>query len=303
LLYALIPVLLILSTVRTSSAQEVVLYASQALKDNEIIIHKAHRFPYDQCYRSVGARFVEIGDGRRCKPWELEAAFSERTAAVAYLFSPFITRGAIPFEQVCEIAHARHIPVLVNAASYLPPRTNLKRFTAAGADMVVYSGGKAVRGPQGTGILVGRQHLIDAALANASPQQFIGRGLKVAKEEIIGLVKALEIFVDEDETAQFAHYRDMCQQVVDALRGFDGLTVTLEHDEVHYLSPHAVMRFTRDWQGRSRDTIRDAMLQDDPPVFMHDIFNPDELAVDPVNLSEAELDIVIARLREELSRK
>jgi hypothetical protein len=63
------------------------------------------------------------------------------------------------------------------------------------------------------------------------------------------------------------------------------------------------MRFTRDWQGRSRDTIRDAMLQDDPPVFMHDIFNPDELAVDPVNLSEAELDIVIARLREELSRK
>jgi L-seryl-tRNA(Ser) seleniumtransferase len=270
--------------------------------NNEIIIHKVHRFPYDQCYRSVGAKFVEIGDGRRCRPWELEAAFSERTAAVAYLFSPFISRGALPFEQVCEIAHAHDIPVLVNAASYLPPRTNLQRFSAAGADMVVYSGGKAVRGPQGTGILVGRQHLIDAAFANASPQQFIGRGLKVAKEEIIGLVKALELFVAEDEAAQFAHYRAMCRQVVDALRDFDGLSVTLEHDEVHYLSPHAVMRFTRDWPGRPRDSIRDAMLQGDPQIFMHDINNPDELAVDPVNLSEAELDIVIARLRQELGK-
>ena len=267
---------------------------------NEIIIHKSHRFPYDQCYESVGAKFVEIGDGRRCQPWQLEAAFTENTAAVAYLFSPFITRRAIPFPQVCEIAHERGVPVIVDAASMTPPRSNLRRFTAEGADMVIYSGGKAVRGPQGTGILCGRADLIDAAFANASPHQFIGRGMKVAKEEIVGLLRAIQIFMNEDEDAEMARYRRMAQQVVDALAEAPGLRVTLEHDEHNYLIPHAVMRFTKEWRGPSRNEVYQAMIDGDPPVYLHDIFDPDELAVDPFNLDDEELGIVIRRLGEEL---
>ena len=267
---------------------------------NEIIIHKSHRFPYDQCYESVGAKFVEIGDGRRCQPWQLEAAFTENTAAVAYLFSPFITRRAIPFPQVCEIAHARGVPVIVDAASMTPPRSNLRRFTAEGADMVIYSGGKAVRGPQGTGILCGRADLIDAAFANASPHQFIGRGMKVAKEEIVGLLRAIQIFMNEDEDAETARYRRMAQQVVDALAEAPGLRVTLEHDEHNYLIPHAVMRFTKEWRGPSRNEVYQVMIDGDPPVYLHDIFDPDELAVDPFNLDDEELGIVIRRLGEEL---
>ena len=267
---------------------------------NEIIIHKSHRFPYDQCYESVGAKFVEIGDGRRCQPWQLEAAFTENTAAVAYLFSPFITRRAIPFPQVCEIAHARGVPVIVDAASMTPPRSNLRRFTAEGADMVIYSGGKAVRGPQGTGILCGRADLIDAAFANASPHQFIGRGMKVAKEEIVGLLRAIQLFMNEDEAAEMARYRRMAQQVVDALAEAPGLRVTLEHDEHNYLIPHAVMRFTKEWRGPSRNEVYQAMIDGDPPVYLHDIFDPDELAVDPFNLDDEELGIVIRRLGEEL---
>ena len=267
---------------------------------NEIIIHKSHRFPYDQCYESVGAKFVEIGDGRRCQPWQLEAAFTENTAAVAYLFSPFITRRAIPFPQVCEIAHSRGVPVIVDAASMTPPRSNLRRFTAEGADMVIYSGGKAVRGPQGTGILCGRADLIDAAFANASPHQFIGRGMKVAKEEIVGLLRAIQIFMNEDEDAEMARYRRMAQQVVDALAEAPGLRVTLEHDEHNYLIPHAVMRFTKEWRGPSRNEVYQAMIDGDPPVYLHDIFDPDELAVDPFNLDDEELGIVIRRLGEEL---
>ena len=267
---------------------------------NEIIIHKSHRFPYDQCYESVGAKFVEIGDGRRCQPWQLEAAFTENTAAVAYLFSPFITRRAIPFPQVCEIAHARGVPVIVDAASMTPPRSNLRRFTAEGADMVIYSGGKAVRGPQGTGILCGRADLIDAAFANASPHQFIGRGMKVAKEEIVGLLRAIQLFMNEDEAAEMARYRRMAQQVVDALAESPGLRVTLEHDEHNYLIPHAVMRFTNEWRGPSRNEVYQAMIDGDPPVYLHDIFDPDELAVDPFNLDDEELGIVIRRLGEEL---
>ena len=267
---------------------------------NEIIIHKSHRFPYDQCYLSVGAKFVEIGDGRRCQPWQLEAAFTKNTAAVAYLFSPFVTRRAIPFPQVCEIAHARGVPVIVDAASFIPPRANLRRFTAEGADMVVYSGGKAVRGPQGTGILAGRADLIEAAFANGSPHQFFGRGMKVAKEEIIGLVSALQIFVEEDEDAENERYTQMCQQAVDAFIEMPGLDASVEHDPYNYLIPHAVMRLTDEWNGRSRDEIWNSLTEDDPAIYLHNVGDPDSLVIDPFNLSEEELGIVIERLREEL---
>lgn len=269
---------------------------------NEIIIHRAHRFPYDQCYRAVGAQLVEVGDGRRTRPWQLEAAFGERTAAVAYLFSPRTTHNALPLTQVCEMAHAHNVPVLVNAASFLPPRANLRRFIADGADMVVYSGGKHVRGPQGTGILVGRKDLIEAAHANASPQQFFARGMKVAKEEIVGLVKALELFVDDDEEVETQHYRAMSAQVVEALADFPALEACVAHDSLDYITPHAMFRFDRGWKGRGRDQIRDAMTAGDPSIFLHDIFSPWELAVDPFNLDERELAIVIRRLREELAR-
>ena len=272
---------------------------SDGLK-NEIIMHTSHRFPYDQCYTATGATIVNIGDGRRCHPWELEAAINENTAAVAYLFSGFVSRRALPIEQVVEIAHARDVPVIVDAASYLPPRANLRRFIDAGVDMVQFSGGKAVRGPQGTGILAGRGDLIEAAYANASPHQFIGRGMKVAKEEIIGLVEALQIFVDEDEDAENRRYTEMSQQVVDALIETPGLEVTVRHDEWDYLTPLAVMRFTSDWRGPSRDEVDSAMTSGDPPVYLHNIHNPDELAVDPFNLDEQELEIVIRRLREVL---
>ncbi len=270
---------------------------------NEIIIHRSHRFPYDQCYLSVGAKFVEIGDGRRCQPWQLEAAFTENTAAVAYLFSPFVSRRAIPFPQVCEIAHARGVPVIVDAASFIPPRSNLRRFTAEGADMVVYSGGKAVRGPQGSGILAGRADLIEAAFANGSPHQFFGRGMKVAKEEIIGLVSALEIFVEEDEDAENERYRQMCQQTVDAFIEMPGLEVSLEHDPFNFLIPHAVMRLTDEWNGRSRDEIWNSLTEGDPAIYMHNVGDPDALVLDPFNLNEEELGIVIQRLHEELLKQ
>ncbi len=267
---------------------------------NEIIIHKSHRFPYDQCYLSVGAKFVEIGDGRRCQPWQLEAAFTENTAAVAYLFSPFVTRRSIPFPQVCEIAHARGVPVIVDAASFIPPRSNLRRFTAEGADMVVYSGGKAVRGPQGTGILAGRADLIEAAFANGSPHQFFGRGMKVAKEEIIGLVSALQIFVEEDEDAENERYTQMCQQAVDAFIEVPGLQASVEHDPYNYLIPHAVMQLTDEWNGRSRDDIWNSLTEGDPAIYLHNVGDPDSLVIDPFNLSEEELGIVIERLHQEL---
>ena len=269
---------------------------------NEIVIHTMHRFPYDQAYRAAGAKMVEFGDYLYAHPWQLEGVINERTAAVAYLAAPFSSNKVMPLERVCEIAHAHDVPVIVDAASMLPPRANLYRFLGAGADMVVYSGGKGIRGPQGSGILVGRADLIESAAQQASPAQFLGRGMKVAKEEVIGLVASLAAFVEEDEEAEMAAYRGLMQRVVDALVEIPGLRVTLEHDSSNYLLPCAVIRFTDDWRGPTRDEVARAMESGDPQVYLHQLGGPQELAVDPLNLTEPEVETVIRRLREELVR-
>lgn len=274
---------------------------TQGMK-NEIVIHTMHRFPYDQAYRAAGARLVEFGDYLFAHPWQLDGAITERTAAVAYLCAPFASNKVLPLAAVCEIAHARGVPVIVDAASMLPPRENLYRYLREGADLVVYSGGKGIRGPQGSGILIGRADLIEAAQAQASPAQFLGRGMKVAKEEILGLVASLTAFVQEDEAAEMDAYRAQVQQVVDALIELPGLRVSLEHDADNYLIPHAVIRFTDQWRGPARNAVAAALEQGSPSIHLHQLGGPRELAVDPLNLTEAETQTVIQRLRQELTR-
>ena len=269
---------------------------------NEIIIQNMHRFPYDQAYRAAGGVLVGIGDGKNCRPWELEGAINERTAAVAYLCAPFTSRRALPLAEVCRIAHKHQVPVIVDAASMLPPRSNLHRYLQDGADMVAFSGGKGVRGPQGSGILCGRRDLIEAAAASANPNQFLARPMKVAKEEIVGLLTALKIFVEEDEEAETRRYARMVQRVADALAEVPGLEVSAHHDDYDYLIPHAVLRFGKDWRGPSRDRVLTALEGGDPPIYFNQQGNPDEFAVDPLNLTDDTLETVIRRLREELFR-
>ena len=268
--------------------------------NNEIIMQKCHRFAYDQAYRVAGAEIVDAGYGNSCLPSQLEDAFTDRTAAVAYLFASHSSRDALPLEQVCEISHSRGVPVIVDAANFLPPRANMKRLIEQGADMLIFSGGKAVRGPQGAGILCGRGDLIEAAAANASPNPSVGRGMKVSKEEIMGLIAALRLFLEEDEEAESRRYREMCQRAVDALIDIPGLRVSLEHDELDYLIPTAVVRFTDEWQGPSEDQIHLALAEGEPPVFLRTLAGPGEVGIDPMNLDDQGLDLVVKRLRDEL---
>ncbi|MGH7920895.1 MAG: aminotransferase class V-fold PLP-dependent enzyme, partial [Candidatus Dormibacteraceae bacterium] len=132
---------------------------------HQAIMHKAHRNGYDHAIRVAGLSVVEVGYAHRTLPEQLEAAFGDETALVFYVVAPWTARGALPLEHTCEVAHRHGIPVLVDAAAMLPPAENLRRFIAAGADLVAFSGGKAIRGPQATGILCGRRDLIGAAAA------------------------------------------------------------------------------------------------------------------------------------------
>jgi L-seryl-tRNA(Ser) seleniumtransferase len=275
---------------------------------NEIVIQRAHRFAYDQAYRVAGGVLVEIGLARRTQPFELEAAITDRTAAVAYLISPFTSPpGVLALEQTLAIAHTRGVPVIVDAASMLPPRENLTKFLRLGADLVSFSGGKGIRGPQSTGILAGTRDLIRAVALNASPNQALGRAAKTSKEEIAGLVVALELFMAEDEKAEMERYRAVCASIVDALTDVPGLRTVVEHDGVNRVIPHAVIYFTPEWIGPSGHAVQVALAQGDPHIYVqqgtHQGGYFDEIAIDPINLQPGDEKILVARLREELTRR
>jgi L-seryl-tRNA(Ser) seleniumtransferase len=275
---------------------------------NEIVIQRAHRFAYDQAYRVAGGVLVEIGLARRTQPFELEDAITERTAAVAYLVSPFTSPpGILTLEQVVAIAHQRNVPVIVDAASMLPPRENLTKFLRLGADLVSFSGGKGIRGPQSTGILAGRRDLIRAVTANASPNQALARAAKTSKEEICGLVTALELFMAEDEKAEMKRYTETCTAIVEALGEIPGLRIVVEQDPVNRVIPHAVVYFTPDWVGPSGHAIQVALAKGEPHIYVqqgaHQGGYFDEVAIDPINLQPGDAEIVARRLREELTRR
>jgi L-seryl-tRNA(Ser) seleniumtransferase len=275
---------------------------------NEIVIQRAHRFAYDQAYRVAGGVLVEIGLARRTQPFELDDAITERTAAVAYLISPF-TRppGILSLEQTIEIAHRRGVPVIVDAASMLPPRENLTKFVTLGVDLISFSGGKGIRGPQSTGIVAGRRDLVRAVSLNASPNQAMARAAKTSKEEIAGLVVALELFLAEDEAAEMKHYRDVCTTIVEQLADISGLRVVVEQDPVNRVLPHAVVYFTEDWRGPSGQAVFQALAKGEPHIYVQQGANQggygDEIAVDPINLLPGDEAIVAKRLREELTRR
>ena len=274
----------------------------------EFVIQRAHRFSYDQAYRVPGGVLVEIGLGRRTALFELESAITERTAGVVHLVSPFTSPpGVLSFEEVCEVAHARDVPVLVDAASMLPPRDNLFRYLRGGADLVIFSGGKGIRGPQSTGILAGRRDLVRAATLNASPNQAIGRAAKTSKEEIVGIVNALELFLAEDEAAEMTRYRDVCASIVDTLRDIQGLRALVEQDCVNRVIPHAVVYFEPSWKGPSGKAVRLALASGEPHIYVQQGAlqggYADEISVDPINLQPGDEKIVATRLREELMQR
>ena len=275
---------------------------------NEFIIQRAHRFIYDQAFRLVGGVLVEIGLGRRTLPYELEDAITDKTAAVFCLFAPFTSLpGLLPFETICEIAHKHGVPVIVDAASMLPPRENLYKHLRQGADLVLFSGGKGIRGPQSTGILAGRKDLIRAAALNNSPNQAAGRPSKTSKEEIVGLVKALELFLAEDEEAEMKHYRKISDHIVDVVQDVPGIRALVEQDSFNRILPQAVIYFEPTWGGPAGHTIREALAAGIPHIYVQQGAQQggyfDEISVDPFNLDPSDAEILAKRLREELTRR
>lgn len=181
-----------------------------ALK-NEVIIQKTHRYGYDHALRNCGIRFVEVETLE-----QYEQAFNEHTV-MAHFFNA--GEGKIGREDWVRVAHQHGVPCFNDAAADVPPISNLWNYTQMGFDLVTFSGGKGLRGPQCTGLLLGRKDLIDAAKKNNSPNSnTIGRGMKVAKEEIVGLVAAVDWFLSQDDAAMEAEYRKRAERIAESLK-------------------------------------------------------------------------------------
>lgn len=207
---------------------------------NQVIMAKAHRNHYDHAVEAAGGHIVEVGSEERCRPEEIAAAITEQTVAILHLPWP---QGKITLAETVAVGRKHGIPVVVDGAGKLDNPDNLRAFIAQGADLVSFSGGKYIRGPQASGFVAGRRELI-AAIAwqhldmdavqevwtaprellgvermPFMPRQGIGRGYKAGKEEIVGLITALRLYVKRDHAAERARCVQQVQTIVDGLAG------------------------------------------------------------------------------------
>jgi L-seryl-tRNA(Ser) seleniumtransferase len=180
----------------------------------EFVIQSAHRIPYDPAIELAGGRLVEIGSPGRTSKADLEGAIGPETAGILYVAGAHLAEGALPLDLVVGLARARDVPVIVDAAAQLPPVESLWSFTEAGADLVLFSGGKALCGPASTGLVLGRRRYIERFAANAAPQQGIGRPMKVGKEDLIGILAAVEWYLAQDHAALARQFEAIVEHVV-----------------------------------------------------------------------------------------
>jgi D-glucosaminate-6-phosphate ammonia-lyase len=263
---------------------------------DEIVIHRCHRIDYDQMYRVAGGRLIEYGVPFETAAEDLEETITERTAAVVYHDSPTAEPGALDFQTAVSVAHARGVPVIVDAASTLPPVDHLRRWIRWGADLVIYSGGKGIRGPQDSGLLAGRADLIAAARRNGNPHASVGRGMKVSKEAMTGLWVAIDLFLETDHEAEFATHRHQAHTLAKALS--DRVDTRLEVNDNWEEWPAPIVRlFPVD--GAWSPTAVHQALQDGSPSI-HCVHERGGLMFSTHCLADEEISVIIERLSAEL---
>jgi L-seryl-tRNA(Ser) seleniumtransferase len=273
---------------------------------NEAIMHRAHRNGYDHGVRAAGARIVDIGYGNSTLAYQLESAINERTALVVYLMSPWASHGALSLRQTCSIAHAANIPVLVDAAAMLPPTNSLRQFIADGADLVTFSGGKGLMGPQSSGILAGRADLIRAARMNANPNHSVGRAAKAAKEDIVGLIVALEDYMHRDHDADTASWRAQAEWMLSRLSNFPGVTSSYLHDGREHPVPRVELVFGAETGINAHELVL-ALEEHDPRVFLFEpsgpSAKPNSIVINTQTMQPGEEQIVVQALLESITTR
>lgn len=203
----------------------------------EVIVQKAHRYEFEHAILLCGVRLVEVVTAE-----DYKRAFTPNT--VMTNFYNAAEGGEIDRQTWLDIAQQHGIPCLMDAAGDLPPKENLWKYTGMGYDLVCFSGGKGMRGPQNAGLLLGRKRLTDLAAANNNPNSdAIGRGMKVAKEQIVGMLAALDWFLEQDDDADQSEYLRRVDTIVRAVKNVPTMKVDIYTPEFANHAPHALLTY------------------------------------------------------------
>lgn len=251
------------------------------LAATELVVQASHWGRYTYVYGLAGATCKLAGTVNECPLDAINAVVGPKTAALTHLEGPGIAQVGPPLVEICDYAHARGLPVIVDAAAMLPPRSNLHRYTDLGADLVIFSGGKVIGGPQGTGLLLGRADLVATARMLSAPRQGLGRPHKVGKEQILGLVVALRAFLATPEEQERALLDARARELAAGLSAVPGWSARVVCDAHEFMTPTVLLSpdATRDLAA-----MQSALLAGSPRVFVQTSHDGRSLTVSPLSL-------------------
>jgi L-seryl-tRNA(Ser) seleniumtransferase len=265
---------------------------------NEVIVFASQRNGYDFAILQTGASIVACDDTLEA----FESAITGRTACLVW-FAGALAVKSPPIEDVIAIARKHHIPVLVDAAAQIPPVSSFWHYTKVlGCEGVVFSGGKGIRGPQAAGLVLGTRELIAGCRRLSSPTQGIGRPMKVGKEELAGMLAAVQYTLDQDEEAILEGYESIVQNWMKDLAGIAGVTMERGFpSEAGQPHARAIVHLDAGFR-KTRDQVVDELKTGDVWIEVAaPVDEPNAIALNPQTLTSEEADIVAARLRQVLT--
>jgi len=273
--------------------QKIVDLPNLAGMKSEVIIQKSHRFGYDHAVRNCGVRLVEVETRE-----DLERAVNEKTAMMLF-YNNNNKEGRIQDEEFVQLGKKHSIPTFNDAAADVPPVDNLWKYTKMGFDLVTFSGGKGIRGPQSAGLLLGRKDLIAAARLNAPPNgNAVGRGMKVNKEEMLGMLAALELYLEKDHERETREFEKRAERIRSSASEVPGVKAEVFVPEVANHVPHVRISWDPAQKGLTADAVVDALRAGEPSIVTR--AEGGALVVGVWMMRQGEDKVVARRLRETL---
>ena len=266
---------------------------------HKVIIQCCHRNPFERAISLAGASLLQIGDAIHTRRFDLESALDDSVGAVVFFLQGEILDASLSLSETLDIAHRYAIPVIVDAAAELPPKENLWVLAQMGADLVIFSGSKDLRGPQTSGLMVGRADLIHQAMAQTAPyEHVIGRPLKTGKEIVAGMVKAVEMYLEEDEPARFSMWKEIALYLAGQLNAMDTLSARIFTPSQPSIQPACIPRVALSFDPGSEQSPvkwKDALWQGKPSIAVEAV--RDEIWLNPHTLTMEEAEIILQRIR------
>jgi len=276
--------------------QKIVDLPNLAHMKGEAIIQKSHRFGYDHAVRNCGVRLVEVETRE-----DLERAINNQTAMMLF-YNNNNTEGRIRDEEFARLGKKHGIPTLNDAAADVPPVDNLWKYTKMGFDLVAFSGGKGLRGPQSAGLLLGRQDLIAAARLNAPPNgNTVGRGMKVNKEEMLGMLVALELYLAKDHLAEQREFEARAEVIRSGVATVPGIKAEIFVPEVANHVPHVRISWDEAARGMTASDAVNGLRAGEPSIGTRS--EGDALVVGVWMMRPGDEKIVARRLRDVLAKR